>query len=185
MNMKKCIGCKIEKEFINFVKRAKNKDGYEDHCKKCRYGYEPRKRCTIEKQCNTCLETKLVEFFPFQDTKKLYRRSKCRKCFNKEREKRRKLEPKEKRAIRFRKKSIKRLYGITIEDYNKMLLEQNNKCKICNKPDVQNKQLSIDHCHFTGKVRGLLCTRCNTTIGLFEDDIDLMMKAINYLKLNS
>lgn len=82
---------------------------------------------------------------------------------------------------------IKRVYGITIEKYNEMLVEQNGLCKICKKPEItklKNKinGLAIDHCHKTGKIRSLLCLKCNSALGKFNDSIDLLQEAINYLK---
>jgi hypothetical protein len=84
---------------------------------------------------------------------------------------------------------LKKLYGITLEQYNKMLSEQNNKCKICNnfetafsKQSNKIKDLSVDHCHNTGIVRGLLCSKCNCLIGYSLESIELLQEAINYLK---
>ena len=82
---------------------------------------------------------------------------------------------------------LKSKYGITLEDYNKMLLAQNSLCAICGKRDTRNKSmpnLAVDHCHQTGKVRGLLCDRCNFSLGGFEDNINLLNKAIEYLKIH-
>lgn len=78
---------------------------------------------------------------------------------------------------------IKRKYGITIERYNELYTNQNGRCAICEvHQDKLKVKLSTDHCHSTGRVRGLLCFRCNTTIGQFKDDIILFKKAIKYLK---
>ena len=83
--------------------------------------------------------------------------------------------------------SYKRLYGITEEDYLRMLKEQNEVCKICLKPETAKakdkvKRLSVDHCHTTGKVRGLLCDNCNKALGCFKDSISNLENAIKYLK---
>jgi hypothetical protein len=81
------------------------------------------------------------------------------------------------------KDNLKQKYGITSDDYFQMLKNQNNVCAICQKgqPDKKGKKLSVDHCHKTGKVRGLLCTNCNQGLGQFRDDTDVLGKAINYL----
>lgn len=77
---------------------------------------------------------------------------------------------------------FKKDYDITVGEYNKMNLEQNFKCKICGNPEkVKNRDLAVDHCHVTGKIRGLLCFRCNTAIGKFEDNPELLKKALAYL----
>ena len=79
--------------------------------------------------------------------------------------------------------------GITIDDYNRMLEEQNGKCKICKQEETckdpkhdRVRRLNIDHCHTTNKVRGLLCNDCNTSLGKFKDDISILESAIEYLK---
>ncbi len=78
-------------------------------------------------------------------------------------------------------------YGLTIEEYDSMFKSQNGVCAICGKPESMTvngkvRRISIDHCHKTGKVRGLLCVECNSAIGKFDDDPNLIQKAIDYLK---
>jgi len=83
---------------------------------------------------------------------------------------------------------ITRRRGITIEQYKSMVLEQDNKCKICNKLETRKNRsreigiLSIDHCHDSNNVRCLLFHNCNTGIVKFFDDIELLKNAINYLE---
>jgi len=69
-------------------------------------------------------------------------------------------------------------YNISEEGYLNMVEAQKNKCCICEK---DMKSVNIDHCHKTGKVRGLLCTACNTGIGKLKDDTSILQNAINYL----
>lgn len=70
-------------------------------------------------------------------------------------------------------------YGLTHKEYDGMFKSQGGKCKICgNKFDYR---LHVDHCHTTGKVRGLLCRGCNTGLGQFQDDPRILREAINYL----
>jgi len=73
-----------------------------------------------------------------------------------------------------------RSYGITVEDYNRMLEEQNGGCYICGQQD-SNRALSIDHDHNTGKVRGLLCSNHNRALGLMGDDPEIVLAAHKYL----
>ena len=81
-----------------------------------------------------------------------------------------------------------RKHGMTLDRYEKMLLSQNSACAICNRPETlvlkggMKSRLAIDHDHKTGAVRGLLCSRCNTTIGRAEDDVLLLQSMIDYLK---
>ena len=73
-------------------------------------------------------------------------------------------------------------YGISSEDYDAMLEEQDNKCKICLGEFNDQTVTNIDHCHTTNKVRGILCPHCNRGLGQFKEDIKVLTKAINYLE---
>jgi hypothetical protein len=82
-----------------------------------------------------------------------------------------------------RNNHYKHKYNITLDDYNKMLDEQSHSCKICNShKDLFKKALCVDHCHSTGKIRGLLCDDCNVGLGKYKDQEELMIKAANYLR---
>lgn len=70
-------------------------------------------------------------------------------------------------------------YGLTFVKYNEMLLSQNNSCKIC--LNVFAEQPCVDHDHSTGKVRGLLCKKCNIGLGAFKDKVVNLENAIRYL----
>ena len=78
-------------------------------------------------------------------------------------------------------------YGITLDEYNKMSESQNHCCKICGKGETKELngtkwKLSVDHCHKTGKIRGLLCSKCNVGLAKFEEDEQQFINAIKYLK---
>ncbi|MCK5641504.1 MAG: endonuclease VII domain-containing protein, partial [Gammaproteobacteria bacterium] len=73
------------------------------------------------------------------------------------------------------------LYGITEEQYQEMLKAQDNGCWICGRPPGK-KQLFVDHDHQTDKVRGLLCSQCNSAIGFLNDDPALVERALEYLR---
>ena len=122
------------------------------------------------------------------------KRNECKTCRNAKVYKRRKENPKAYNgyATRWRAKNpdkqhateIKRHYGLTIERYNEMLVEQNFGCKICSKkhdPFKKRGRLYVDHIKDTKIVRDLLCSACNSGIGYFNHDIDLLQKAIEYL----
>jgi hypothetical protein len=74
-----------------------------------------------------------------------------------------------------------RSYGISVEEYKDMLDSQNGGCYICGKEPEGRRALDIDHDHKTGQVRGLLCSNHNRALGLLNDDIKLMLKAVEYL----
>lgn len=80
-----------------------------------------------------------------------------------------------------RKATLKNKFGITLEQYDSMVLLQKGLCLICKQKCRSGKILSIDHCHKTGKVRGLLCRDCNSGIEFFKDDIKRLENAISYL----
>ena len=83
--------------------------------------------------------------------------------------------------IDLKKDGLKITYSLTKEEYNKRAEQQNNKCAICR--DIENGiRLALDHNWKTGKVRGLLCRKCNTTLGNLKEDISLFYKCIEYLK---
>lgn len=76
-----------------------------------------------------------------------------------------------------------RVYGITSKDYDRMSEKQGGVCAICKKPEKsKNGRLCVDHCHLTGKVRGLLCGNCNTGIGKLGEDIAVLEAAIRYIR---
>lgn len=81
---------------------------------------------------------------------------------------------------------LKNRYGISIVEYNTLLKSQNGVCAICEQLETKKMKntlqyLSVDHCHKTGKNRGLLCDSCNRTLGNMKDDIVLFRKAMGYL----
>lgn len=79
-------------------------------------------------------------------------------------------------------KRVAKLYGITAEEYEVMFTEQGGRCAICERHQLEfRRRLCVDHCHKTGKVRGLLCDNCNHGIGLFKDNSERMFRAIKYL----
>jgi hypothetical protein len=147
--------------------------------------YIPNELPTM-KMCTTCKIAK-----PFEDfydgykavkqrdaTNKKYPHSRCKEC---DHARVRKYHHKNKEKIT--KQMLiahrRKRYGINEEEYNNMIISQNNICAICHKPS--NKTLHIDHNHITGKVRGLLCSNCNTGIGFFKEDLDSLARAIKYL----
>ena len=105
----------------------------------------------------------------------------------------RKVSPVAYRAMSLRA-NLKRSYGITVADYDAMFVAQEGKCAICECLLVSQSDTSrefkghppndvgrVDHCHATGRIRGLLCFSCNVGLGKFRDDEELMLKAVRYL----
>jgi len=94
----------------------------------------------------------------------------------------------EKRKVHHRNSEWKRM-GITVDgslfnynDFNRMYIEQDGKCKICKIHQSElTKSLSVDHNHSTGEARGLLCQKCNTLLGMAKDNLEILKSAIQYL----
>jgi hypothetical protein len=127
------------------------------------------------KTCRTCEEEKDTSLFDKNPTGTFGVRGTCKACRGSHKE-------------RKRMHNIKSKYGITLEDFMEMYTDQDGCCAICNREvevfATQDKLMqiaNIDHCHTTGKVRGLLCNHCNTGLGKFMDDPDLLIQAANYL----
>jgi len=78
---------------------------------------------------------------------------------------------------------VNRNFGLDKEDYEDLYRKSNGSCAICNvKEEELSQRLSIDHNHITGQVRGLLCSKCNSGLGLLKDNIDILNNAIKYLE---
>ena len=84
----------------------------------------------------------------------------------------------------WRKYDLKKRYGITLSDYERMLEQQGGCCKICGCDSPGNKRdhFSVDHSHKTKEIRGLLCHHCNTGLGYFRDSPEALGNAIIYLE---
>lgn len=81
---------------------------------------------------------------------------------------------------------LKKLYGLSVSEYEEMYNEAGGCCQVCGvKESELNRRLAVDHCHNTGKVRGLLCGKCNTALGQLDDDLDKISSLYSYLKERS
>mgnify|MGYP000456790067 CR=1 FL=1 len=85
-----------------------------------------------------------------------------------------------------REKTIYHRFGLLPHELKELCEKSEGKCAICEAPPESERNarpnLSIDHCHTTGRIRGLLCTRCNIALGSFDDNEDYLLKAIEYIK---
>lgn len=162
--MKICNHCNIEKELSEFHFDKKAKDGLRSTCKLCRNQEQSHLRM-IKYNNDLIYRKKVNDYNKIQQNK----RNKNNPLY----------------SINIRLKS---LYGIDLNQYNKLLRNQNGLCAICHQTEIQKdikgkiKRLHVDHCHITGKVRGLLCSECNTGLGKFRENITYLTTAINYLK---
>lgn len=86
-------------------------------------------------------------------------------------------------GARYKQNALLKMFRSDEESFNKLVEKQGNSCAICGKhQDESIRKLHLDHNHKTGMIRGLLCAQCNVGLGSFSDDVDRMLKAIDYLK---
>ena len=143
----------------------------------------------LTKQCTKCNQTKQLIDFHKVNGKSEKRRSICKLCHNATYRDNYKKNPQKYRAYtnsksyrpELKRKSNLKIFGLTIEQYEEMLRQQNGVCAICLEECISGKRLAVDHCHITGKVRQLLCRRCNQSMGKFNDDPILLQKVVDYL----
>ena len=131
--------------------------------------------------CSVCKETKPYDHFSQRKNRPKGYISHCKECDKSKWAKR--WTPKMQREYK-----LKAAFGLSLDDYQHMLDNQGGVCAICKKPETTKsntggeKNLAVDHCHLTGKIRGLLCHHCNTGIGKFNDDVEMLKAAIRYLE---
>lgn len=161
MKVKICSKCKQEKPLDEFHKNKNTKDGLAGDCKECRKSwhikhYEPHPR--------------LGPKFDKAEWQRNWRKDNP-----------------EKYRKNAHKSRLKTLYGITVEDWHQMFEEQQGCCAICSIPQNMLKQtLCVDHNHKTGKIRQLVCDRCNMLIGIYEANFDgFEYKIKDYLEKNN
>ena len=153
------------------------------------------------RRCTDCEETKPLAAFGKYERGRDGLQAKCKECINrkgreyarnyaqnpewlqKQRERARRswhqLTPEQKRT-RERKYALKKLYGLTPEQFDELMEAQQGRCALCKEPF--DKTPHVDHDHATGKVRGLLHTNCNTALGSFRDSPEILRLAIEYLQ---
>lgn len=187
MTQKRCCRCKQYKLFSSFSSNKSTKDGYGFYCKPCdKESRRQRKARRASKeeavafrqdledrgilfQCTKCKEKKTALNFSYRRNteKPTLNTSVCKTCNND--------------RLRIRK------FGVDPITYFSMLDKQDEKCAICridyeDAHERYGKIFAVDHCHSTGKVRALLCVKCNNGLGAFEDNPDWMRLAAEYVE---
>jgi hypothetical protein len=161
--------------------------------------------CVALKFCNPCGKFKSLDDFYRNPTGRNGLQACCKSCTNERSrqwaqdnpERKKQSNRISKRAARARdpekisrqmkSSQLKTYYGISLEQFEEMEVRQNGLCAICGNPETKTirgtvARLSVDHCHDSGKVRDLLCSRCNLTIGALDDDPSLLLRAATYLE---
>lgn len=207
---KRCTKCGADKPLLDFSRAPRGKHGRKSSCKACDAARhkavveaagprpdgrrKPRRAPldpTTPKQCRKCGVTKPLTEFSLSvqatETRNAVYRSDCKVCCSERAKQWFAANPERASAAR-RKSNLAKNYGITLAEYDALLRQQGGVCAICGKdePNAHGRtgkqfRLSVDHCHESGRVRGLLCQKCNRAIGLLGDDPVLMRKAISYL----
>lgn len=147
------------------------------------------------KICSKCEKAKNTSCFYKDKIKKDGLTSYCKDCAkqkrlvryeaNKEKEKENFKEYHKENKHRYKNSSLKNLYGISLDILNQMKIDQLFSCLICKThEDNLSRGLFVDHCHSSGKVRGLLCQSCNTMLGAAKDNQSILQEGIKYLYKN-
>lgn len=202
--MKTCRKCGQSKPLEEFYKASNTPDGLRYWCKQCniaaarqratdnpeahreamrRYGQTDKYKATRKARRDgpageRIKEQKRESWYRNHDSnlEKLHERQADPEFRAKQRERYERWRKNDPRGTQ--RLALKNLYGITLEQWDRMLIRQGGLCAICEKP---TPDLHVDHCHDSGNVRALLCHKCNRGLGLFEDDADLLRAAARYL----
>lgn len=150
--MVKCTRCKEHKEASEFGKEKRRPSGLRHACKTCTAIYKKQYRVKTEAHI------------------KEYNRT---HWYSKEYQERRDIK---------KHRNLKRNHGISLDTYSKMVDNQQNLCAICKNPGIDKYGLVVDHDHTTGKIRGLICQRHNLMLGQAQDNEEVLMNAIYYLR---
>ena len=149
---KRCIMCKEVKPRSEFYKMRCGKGN------------------SVESRCIACCRVRAVAYGKTEQGR-MGKAASCRKYSATENGKRQRL-----------KNNLKSSVGLTVEQFTAMLTAQDNKCAICKVENgVPRRRLAADHCHETGVFRGVLCHKCNLGIGFFNDNVEKLAAAIDYI----
>lgn len=174
---KRCGMCQKVKPVEEFFRRARSKDGRQSRCKVCTGSYKKDWRAQNPEQ-----ESATVAAWREANKEAIQVRSARYRKANKKRLQERDTEWRKANPEKMKGYYFKHKYGITWERYLEMLAAQGGKCAVCRHPCSTHGRLSVDHCHTFGTVRGLLCQRCNSALGLMEDDPARLRAAADYLE---
>lgn len=165
---KACTWCGEVKPLTDYHRNARLKDGLFSHCKPCALAWHRRYREANRAKINRAAAERRAADPSYKERSRQWREAN-----------------RESQAAKKRARNTRAL-GVEPEEYQRMLASQGGVCAICRQPErhPRKTRLSIDHCHSAGKVRGLLCSECNTGIGKFKDTPDLLVAAATYLLTN-
>ena len=181
-----CSKCKEVKDSSKFARARRSTDGLQPWCSECysvyRHEHEEHYRQLLKarhdvgyyqqaysesrsKRCPECGRTKSVREFYQRKASSDGFATYCRPC--------------EIQKVGCSRRGRK--YGIAPNEYDRLLLQQDGRCAICKRLPYTKKGLVVDHCHETGTIRGILCSRCNSALGLLDDNPLLLEQALKHL----
>ncbi len=196
---KRCSTCKEEKPIGCFGKNKARTDGFCDLCKDCRKEYRKtrkvhqkeyreRNKEVIAARRKKHYQENRLSILARKNEYRQKNKSKIKEQYNEYYKKNKGGVLKRKAAYRKANPDkitsihLKYTYGVTLVEYDEMFESQNGNCAICGLPEI-NKRLAVDHCHKTGTVRSLLCNRCNTALGMVEENENTLLSMINYIQM--
>ena len=155
--------------------------------------------------CRDCEKSKPIDDFVSSNDRPMGKKKQCKECNSAYNKKRREENPEVAANARQstakwrkynpesdRRKHLLRKFNITLEEYNDLLSSQGGVCAICcmeetvvRRSKSGKEMLAVDHCHETGKIRGLLCFKCNTALGALGDTVEDIQRVIDYLNRSS
>jgi len=156
-----CTKCSEQKPNSEFSKNSTRKTGHNSYCKSCHKEYVVKH-----------YQENKIKYLESANNWKITNPQKRRDNVNKNNRK---------NPERQKNSRLKTLYGVTLEDFNKKVLLQENKCAICGNVFKKTTDACMDHCHKSKKVRDILCRTCNSGLGYFKDSIQNLKSAIQYL----
>jgi hypothetical protein len=161
--MKRCLICDELKPLSEYHKAKDKPDGHRNDCKVCRKSGRKVDINATKMRCSCCgeLKDKTEDNFHVSKKSKFGFRRMCKECHK----------------VAQRKRHLSNRYDLTVDEYDKMIDDQNGKCLICGNA----YKLYVDHDHSTGKVRGLLCDGCNRGIGFLQESKTNLLNSIKYL----
>lgn len=168
---KKCSDCGKEKpleDFCAYIKRGKL--SRRSQCNEC--------RALARRVLRTCSKCGCVKEYAGNFAHSA--ESRCNECLPQKAAPKFRSRPPDYKLLA-RNSSLKNTYGIGVAEYDLMLARQRRRCAICEKQVGDGAVLDVDHCHYSKKVRGLLCGSCNRGIGLLKDSPEILESAITYL----
>jgi len=135
----------------------------------------------LRSQCKEC-SNKYSKKYRLKNKEKLQEYNKQYAEKNKEKIKRYNKAKYRRNPEYYKELNLQRNFKLIIDQYNKLLEDQNSKCAICGRDNNVKKALAVDHNHKTGKIRGLLCHNCNIGLGVFNDNPLILIKVVKYLR---